>query len=118
MSTQYIAETQTAVKPKTKKPDWHKPFIIEVHYPTKITTVKQRDQWMNAIDLDSRLSDRERRILIRLARYLNLKTQRLDPSVGRLATECSLPGTYEAGERAARRALEAGERLGWLERHY
>jgi hypothetical protein len=56
--------------------------------------------------LDSRLRDRDKVILIRLALHLNLKTGRLDPTIHLLALETSLPGSEESTRRTVRRSLE------------
>jgi len=103
----------------TKKREWHKPRIIEVFYPREIKSIKDLHNWMNAVDLDGRLSDRDKRILNRLARHLHIKTGRLDPYLDVLALELSIEspsGDINSTRRMIRRSLELAEKLGWIER--
>jgi len=102
-----------------KKKEWHTPRLIEVFYPREIKSIKDLHNWMNAVDLDNRLNDRDKRILNRLARHLHLKTGRLDPYLDVLALELSIEsptGDVESTRRMIRRSLELAEKLGWIER--
>src|SRR5262249_24598073 len=91
---------------------WQQPRLIEVHYPTTIADVRDRDRWMMVMMLDNRLNARDQIILVRLALHLNLKTGRCDPSVGLLASETSIDG--RDAERQARRSLAKGEETRWI----
>jgi hypothetical protein len=93
---------------------WHQPRLIEIHYPTTIADVRDRDRWITAMMLDAELTARDQTILTRLALHLNLKTGRCDPSVGLLAMEVSIRGADP--ERAARRSLAKSEKRGWIRR--
>lgn len=95
---------------------WQQPRLIEVHYPTTIADVRDRDRWMMVMMLDNRLNARDQIILVRLALHLNLKTGRCDPSVGLLASETSIDG--RDAERQARRSLAKGEETGWIRRSF
>lgn len=106
------------VTPTTgKRKPWRKPRIVEVIYPRAIRSTQDRHNWLKAMMLDTRMSERDRLIVTRLALHLNLKTGRLDPSIGLLALECSIPGNCENAERVVRRSLERAEKLGWIVRH-
>jgi hypothetical protein len=100
-----------------KRKPWRRPRIVEVIYPLAIRSTQDRHNWLKAMMPDSRMSARDRLILTRLALHLNLKTARLDPSIGLLALECSIPGNCETAERVVRRSLEKAEKLGWIVRH-
>jgi hypothetical protein len=107
---------QDTVLRKESKKEWHTPRTVEVFYPLKIGSTQDRHNWIAAMMLDGRLSDRDKVLLTRLALHLNLKTGRLDPSVDLLALETSLGENELSARRMARRSLERGEKLGWIER--
>jgi hypothetical protein len=90
--------------------------MVEVFYPKKISSTQDRHNWITAMMLDARLSDRDKVLLTRLALHLNLKTGRCDPTLDLLALEVSLHENEESARRMARRALEQAEKVGWLER--
>jgi hypothetical protein len=95
---------------------WQRPRLVEIHYPTRISDIRDRDNWIKAMMLDQCLTERARLILSRLALHLNLKTGRCDPSEGLLGIEVSIPGTPHNVERVVRRALAAAEERGWIRR--
>jgi hypothetical protein len=102
---------------KHKRLPYRTPRIVEVIYPRAIRSTQDRHNWLKAMMLDARMSERDRLIVTRLALHLNLKTGRLDPSIGFLALECSIPGNCETAERVVRRSLAKAEQLGWIVRH-
>ncbi len=59
-----------------KQKDWHFPRLLELHYPPKIANTQDRHNWIASMMVDSRLNDRNKLVLTRLAMHLNLKTQR------------------------------------------
>jgi hypothetical protein len=95
---------------------WRQPRLIPIHYPTKISDIRDRDSWMKAMMLDQRLRERTRLILSRLVLHLNLKTGRCDPSEELLGIEVSLPGTPDVVKRIVRRSLAEAAKVGWLRR--
>jgi hypothetical protein len=107
---------QDTVSPTKSKREWHTPRLIEVFYPLKIGSTQDRHNWIAAMMLDARLSDRDKTILARLALHLNLKTGRCDPTVDLLALETSMPGKEETARRMVRRSLERADKVGWIER--
>jgi hypothetical protein len=90
--------------------------MFEVFYPLKIGSTQDRHNWIAAMMLDTRLGDRDKTILTRLALHLNLKTGRCDPTVDLLALETSIPGKEETARRMVRRSVAQAERVGWIER--
>jgi len=94
---------------------WHFPRITELYYPNQVRSTEEWDNWLKAMTLDRRLSERAKLVLTRLALYLNLKTGRCDPTVRHLAMMSGL-GENDSAERMARRALSEGQRLGWIRR--
>jgi hypothetical protein len=98
------------------KREWHFPRAVEVFYPRKIGSIEDRQNWIAAMILDSRLGDRDKVVLTRLALHLNLETGRLDPSMDLLALETSLSDNQASGRRMARRCIAWAEKLGWIER--
>src|SRR5262249_19793205 len=96
--------------------EWHRPRIVEVFYPLKISSTQDRHNWIKAMMLDARLGDRDKTVLTRLALHLNLKTGRCDPTVDLVALETSMPGSEETAGRMVRRSLERADKLGWIER--
>jgi hypothetical protein len=101
---------------RNSKHEWHFPRAVEVLYPSKIGSIEDRQNWIAAMILDSRLGDRDKVVLTRLALHLNLETKRLDPSMDLLALETSLSDNQASGRRMARRCIAWAERLGWIER--
>jgi hypothetical protein len=101
---------------ESRKREWHRPHLIEVFYPQKIGSTQDRHNWITAMMLDARLGDRDKVVLSRLALHLNLKTQRLDPTLDLLALETSLGENEQSARRMVRRSLERAESLGWIER--
>jgi hypothetical protein len=86
-----LAYGREAVGHVSEKREWRVPRLVEVFYPLKFNSTQDRHNWIAAMMLDSRLRDRDKVILIRLALHLNLKTGRLDPTIHLLALETSLP---------------------------
>jgi hypothetical protein len=111
-----LAYGREAVGHVSEKREWRVPRLVEVFYPLKFNSTQDRHNWIAAMMLDSRLRDRDKVILIRLALHLNLKTGRLDPTIHLLALETSLPGSEESTRRMVRRSLERAEKIGWIER--
>jgi hypothetical protein len=105
-----------ASEKKRKLKGWHRPRLLEVHYPDKILKTKDRHRWIEAMMLDRRLTERARLVLCRLALHLNLQTGRCDPSVSLLAMEVSFGGSEDVAQRMARRSLSSAEKLGWIKR--
>src|SRR5258708_30363300 len=101
---------------RNPKSEWHFPRALEVFYPRKIGSIEDRQNWIAAMILDSRLGDRDKVVLTRLALHLNLETKRLDPSMDLLALETSLSDNQASGRRMARRCIAWAEKLGWIER--
>jgi hypothetical protein len=99
-----------------RKLEWSRPLIYEVHYPLQIKSTQDRMNWIAAMMVDTRLNDRDKLILTRLAMHLNLKTGRCDPSHGLLAFELSIAGDRKNGERVIRRSLERAAGLRWVKR--
>jgi hypothetical protein len=96
---------------------WGYPHVTELDCPVAgIKKTKDRHGWIKGVNLDGRLSERARRILTRLMLYLNLKTQLCNPTLRNLAMNCGL-GEDDSAIRATRRALEEGEKRGWIRRH-
>src|SRR5262249_43487791 len=99
--------------------------ITPLYFPTNgIKETEDRFNWMQAVQRDRRLTERARLVLIRLAQFLNLKTQRCDPTVAKLAMmaglgDVSTPYSDDDDSTVvmARRALKRGEELGWIRRH-
>jgi hypothetical protein len=108
----------TTIIPKGNHPkrEWHFPRAVEVFYPSKIRSTADRHNWIAAMILDSRLSDRDKVVLTRLALHMNLETGRLDPTMDLLALETSLHSNQASARRMARRCIEHAEKLGWIER--
>ena len=98
-----------------KKRKWHFPRITELRYPNQVRSTEEWDNWLKAMTLDRRLSERAKLVLTRLALYLNLKTGRCDPTVRHLAMMAGL-GESDGAERMARRGLSEGQRLDWIRR--
>src|SRR5215831_14102516 len=90
--------------------------MVEVFYPSKIGSTQDRHNWIKAMMLDARLSDRDKTVLTRLALHLNLETGRCDPTIDLLALETSIPGNEQSARRIVRRSLARGDKLGWIER--
>jgi hypothetical protein len=103
------------IETKSKK-EWHTPRMVEVFYPLKIGSTQDRHNWIKAMILDARLSDRDKTVLTRLALHLNLKTGRCDPTLDLLALETSISGSEQSARRMVRRSLERADKLGWIER--
>ena len=96
---------------------WGFPRVMALYHPNDGTkSTEDRFNWIQAVHLDRRLTEQERLVLIRLAQYLNLKTQQCDPTVGHLAMMAGL-GEGESATRMARNALSRGEALGWIRRY-
>ena len=108
--------TLSPEKDKTKKLEWHTPRMVEVFYPLKIRSTQDRHNWIKAMMLDARLSDRDKMVLTRLALHLNLKTGRCDPTLDLLALEVSIPRKEQSARRMVRRCMERAEEVGWIER--
>jgi hypothetical protein len=90
---------------------WSRPAAPKALY------YEQRFGWIEGVNLDPRLANETRRVLTVLAlEFRNKKTGECFPSVRRLAMWCGL-GESESAIRAARRAVEEGEKLGWIRRH-
>jgi hypothetical protein len=85
----------------SEKREWRVPRLVEVFYPLKFNSTQDRHNWIAAMMLDSRLRDRDKVILIRLALHLNLKTGRLDPTIHLLALETSLAGHWSGPKKSA-----------------
>jgi hypothetical protein len=104
-----------------KQKDWHFPRLLELRYPSKIANTQDRHNWIASMMVDSRLNDRNKLVLTRLAMHLNTKTQRCDPTVGLLVTELSLDECGKNKEtsaiRSVRLSLEQAEKIGWIKRH-
>jgi hypothetical protein len=66
-------EDTTIVEKSNTKREWHFPRAVEVFYPSKIGSTQDRHNWITAMILDSRLGDRDKVVLARLALHLNLK---------------------------------------------
>src|SRR5262249_11084339 len=106
------------LRPAKKK--WHTPRLIEVKYPHgEVKSIPDLHNWMTAVDLAPRLSDRAKRILTRLAGPLRLTPGRLAPYLDPLALDLSIEsptGDVDSTRRMIRRSLELAEKLGWIER--
>jgi hypothetical protein len=90
---------------------WSRPAVPKALY------YEQRFGWIEGVNLDPRLAKETRRVLTVLAlEFRNKKTGECFPSMRRLAMWCGL-GENESAIRATRRALEEGEKLGWIRRH-
>lgn len=111
-----MEDTAIVEKNNLRKHEWHFPRAVEVFYPSKIGSTQDRHNWITAMILDSRLGDRDKVVLARLALHLNLKTGRLDPSIDLLAMETSLSDNQASGRRMVRRCLARAEKIGWIER--
>jgi hypothetical protein len=101
------------------KKEWYWPRPIhkrEIHYPRDgIKTTRDRMNWIAAMMLDGRLSDRDKAVHTRLAMHLNLKTGRCDPPYGLLAEELNIcPDNRDSAEKAIYRSVSRGEKVGWL----
>jgi hypothetical protein len=101
--------------PSTGKKKWHFPRLIPLYYPDSINTTQDRMNWIAAVNMDMRLSERARRVLTRLVMCLNLKTGRCDPTIRVLGMLCGI-GESDSAEVMTRAAVAAGERLGWIKR--
>jgi hypothetical protein len=96
---------------------WHGPSVTPLYFPPNgIKGTEDRFNWMQAVQRDRRLSEQARLVLIRLAQFLNVKTNRCDPTVLKLAMMAGL-GDDDSAAVMARRALKKGEELGWIRRH-
>jgi hypothetical protein len=92
-----------------KQSKWETPRLVEIVYPPKIKATPDRRNWIKAMMLDARLSDRDKVVLTRLAFHLNFKIGDLYPSLHLLALV-----SEDSSKRALRRSLEqAGE--AWLD---
>jgi hypothetical protein len=109
-------EDTAIVQKDNLKHEWRFPRAVEVFYPRKIGSIEDRQNWIAAMILDSRLGDRDKVVLTRLALHLNLETGRLDPSMDLLALETSLSDNPASGRRMARRCIAWAAKLGWIER--
>src|SRR5215831_14068347 len=110
------SKLQDTVSPTKSKREWHTTRLVEAIYPARVRSTRDRCNWIEAMMLDARLSDRDKIILTRLALHLNLKTGRCDPTIDLLALETSIPGSEETARRIVRRSIAQGDKLGWIER--
>jgi hypothetical protein len=96
--------------------EWHRPIVAEIYLPKMpIRTNVDRLKWMDCLHRDRRMTERGRRLLLRLVQFLNLKTGLCFPSMYYLAVMAGLDG--DTATRMARLRIAEGERAGWIRRH-